>query len=152
MAFMASNPGCKTKLFFHGSKNENFWSILKNGLLLNPNATITGKLLGNGIYFADKAIKSYNYTSLRGTTWAHGNDNVGYLAIFAVALDLSNVYEVTSYNEISTCHGMTWDKLQKIKPNATYVFAHKGSYLKENEICIYRDDQCTIRYLVELKI
>lgn len=151
-AFMSQFPNCKTKLFFHGSKNENFWSILKNGLLLNPKASVTGKLLGNGIYFADKAIKSYNYTSLRGTTWAHGTDNIGYLAIFAIAIDTKNVYEVTTWNEIITCQGMTWDKLQKIKPNATYTFAHKGSYLKENELCIYRDDQCTIRYLVELHV
>ena len=108
---MSQFPNCKTKLFFHGSKNENFWSILKNGLLLNPRAAVTGKLLGNGTYFADKAIKSFNYTSLRGTTWAHGNSSVGYLAIFAVAIDPKNVYEVTTWNEISTCHGMTWNKL-----------------------------------------
>ena len=150
-AFMSQFPNCKTKLFFHGSKNENFWSILKNGLLLNPRAAVTGKMLGVGIYGASKAIKSLNYTSLRGTTWAHGNSNVGYLAIFAFAIDPSKCYNVTTASEISTCYGMTWDKLQKIKPGATYVFAHKGPYLREDEICIYREDQCTIRYLVELK-
>ena len=151
-AFMSQFPNCKTKLFFHGSKNENFWSILKNGLLLNPRAAVTGKMLGVGIYGASKAIKSLNYTSLRGTTWAHGNSSVGYLAIFAFAIDQNNCYNVTTASEISTCYGMTWDKLQKTKPGATYVFAHKGPYLREDEICIYREDQCTIRYLVELTI
>lgn len=33
-----------TKLLWHGSKNENWFSIMSNGLLLNPNAAITGKL------------------------------------------------------------------------------------------------------------
>ena len=151
-AFMASNPNCKTKLFFHGSKNENFWSILKNGLLLNPNATVTGKMLGAGIYFANKAIKSLNYTSLRGSYWSGGSSNTGYIAIFACAIDQNACYDVTTYSEISTCHNMTWKKLQQIKPGATYVYAHKGQYLREDEVCIYREDQCTIRYLVELSV
>ena len=93
-----------------------------------------------------------NYTSLRGSYWSGGTSNVGYIAIFAFAIDPKNCYNVTTSSEISTCHGMTWDKLQKIQPGATYVFAHKGSYLREDEVCIYREDQCTIRYLVELKV
>lgn len=151
-SFMSQFPNCETKLFFHGSKNENFWSILKNSLLLNPKASVTGKMLGNGIYFAKKAIKSFNYTSLRGTSWAHGNSNIGYMAVFAVAIDPSSAYEVTTMREIDSCYGMTWDKLQKIKPGATHVFAHKGPYLREDELCIYREDQCTIRYIIELKV
>lgn len=150
-SFMSSMPNCETKLFFHGSRNENFWNILKNGLSLNPKAKITGKMLGNGLYMANKAIKSINYTSLRGSYWSGGTSNVGYLAVFAVAIDPKTAYEVSSYNEISTCYGMTWDKLQKIKPGATHVFAHKGPYLREDELCVYREDQCTIRYLIELK-
>ena len=51
---------------------------------------------------------------------------------------------------------MTWDKLQKIQPGATYVYAHGGPspkyYLRADELCIYREDQCTIRYLIELKV
>jgi len=39
-------------MFFHGSRNENWWNIIKNGLQLNPNAKITGKMLGHGIYLA----------------------------------------------------------------------------------------------------
>jgi poly [ADP-ribose] polymerase len=36
-----------TRLLWHGSKNENWFSIMSNGLLLNPNAAITGKLYRN---------------------------------------------------------------------------------------------------------
>lgn len=35
-----------TKLLWHGSRNENWMSIISNGLLLNPNAVITGKMFG----------------------------------------------------------------------------------------------------------
>ena len=45
---------------WHGSRNENWLSIAKNGLLLNPNAVITGKMFGNGIYFATSSMKSWN--------------------------------------------------------------------------------------------
>lgn len=155
-SFLTKFPNCKTKLFFHGSRNENFWNILKNGLLLNPKAKVTGKMLGVGTYFAPNAIKSLNYTSLRGSYWSGGTSNVGYMAVFAVAIDPNNCYNVTTSKEIDTCYGMTWDKLQKIQPGATYVYAHGGPspkyYLRADELCIYREDQCTIRYLIELKV
>lgn len=154
ISFMNQFPNCKTKLFFHGSKNENFWSILKNGLLLNPKASVTGKMLGKGIYMSPTAIKSLNYTSLQGSYWSGGTSNMGYMAIFAVAIDPKNCYNVTTISEIDTCREMTWDKLQKTQPGATYVYAHGGSgkYLRADELCIYREDQCTIRYLVELHV
>ena len=66
-------PGMKkedihqVKQLWHGSRNENWFSILENGLQLNPNAIITGKMFGKGIYFAPSSNKSWNYTSYRGT-------------------------------------------------------------------------------------
>jgi hypothetical protein len=68
-------------------------------------------MLGRGIYAADKAIKSLNYTSLRGSYWSGGNSDVGYLAVFAFAIDPSNCYEVATSSEIDSCYGMTWEKL-----------------------------------------
>lgn len=34
------------------------------------------------LYFATKARKSIGYTSLSGSRWASGSNNVAYLAIF----------------------------------------------------------------------
>ena len=34
-----------TKLLFHGSRSENWWSIINSGLILRPNAVISGKCL-----------------------------------------------------------------------------------------------------------
>ena len=51
-------------LLWHGTKNENLMSILLKGLKVKPpNAAHTGSLFGNGIYFADMATKSLDYTS-----------------------------------------------------------------------------------------
>ena len=52
---------------WHGSRNENWLSIIKNGLQINPNAKITGKMFGKGIYFAPNPKKSYGYTSCLNT-------------------------------------------------------------------------------------
>ena len=57
--FVRENHITNTKLLFHGSRNENWWSIINSGLVLKPtNAVITGKMFGYGIYYAPKARKS----------------------------------------------------------------------------------------------
>lgn len=59
-----------TKLLWHGSRNENWWSIINSGLVLKPtNAVITGKMFDYGIYYATKARKSLGYTSLSGSIY-----------------------------------------------------------------------------------
>lgn len=55
--------GNKT-LLFHGSSISNWFSILKNGFYLDPGkigVKITGKMFGNGIYWANCITKSYGY-------------------------------------------------------------------------------------------
>ena len=76
---MESHPGCVKKFLWHGSKNENWLNILGTGLKLNPNATITGKMFGKGIYFAPSATKSAGYTSMTGSYWANGRSNRAFM-------------------------------------------------------------------------
>ena len=83
--FVADNNIIDCKFLWHGSRNENWWSILNSGLLLNPNAVITGKMFGNGIYFANKARKSFGYTSARGSYWVGGNSDTAFMAVYKVA-------------------------------------------------------------------
>lgn len=70
---------------YHGSRNQNWWGIATNGLVLNPKAIINGKMFGNGCYFAPRAKKSIHYTDLRGEIYTRGNSDTGYLAVFKVA-------------------------------------------------------------------
>ena len=151
--FVRDNNITETKLLFHGSRNENWWSIINSGLVLKPtNAVITGKLYGYGIYFAPKAQKSLGYTSLSGSYWARGNSDSGFMALMNVAY--GTPYDVYDFN--SKYYDMNYENLQKFKSGANCLHAHAGaslgySSLKNDEIVVYKEDQCTIKYLVELR-
>lgn len=134
------------KLLWHGSRNENWWSIATTGLLIRPaNAVYTGSMFGDGIYFADKARKSLGYTSYSGSYWARGKDPVGYLAIYDVYLGNSK----TSAVHNSSMYSLNYKSL--IKDGYHSFFAQGGASLVNNEYIIYRPDQCTIKYLIEFK-
>ena len=136
------------RLLFHGSRNENWWSIIQSGLVLRPtNAVITGKMFGYGIYYAPKARKSLGYTNLTGSYWARGNSSSGFMALMDVAY--GKPYDVYSFD--SKFYGFDYNALQKNCPGANCLHAHEGSMLRNDEIIIYKEEQCTIRYLVELK-
>jgi poly [ADP-ribose] polymerase len=136
------------KLLWHGSRNENWWSIVNSGLVLKPtNAVITGKMFGYGIYFATKARKSLGYTSLNGSYWARGNSNTAFMALYNVAY--GNPYNVHSFD--SKYYDFTYEKLQKEQPRANCLHAHEGQMLRNDEIIVYKEEQTTIQYLVELK-
>lgn len=146
--FVADNNIQNTKLLFHGSRSENFWSIIKTGLVLRPtNAVITGKMFGYGCYYAPKCAKSIGYTSLSGSYWAGGSNNTAYMAIFDVAY--GTPYDV--YNFDSKYYNLDYNKLQQLKPGANCLHAHadKGM-LRNDEIVVYKEEQMTIKYLIEI--
>jgi poly [ADP-ribose] polymerase 2/3/4 len=135
-----------TQLYWHGSRNENWWSILQSGLMLRPtNAIITGKLYGTGIYYADSFLKSYGYTSGNNSYWAGGTQNVAYMGIFLV--HLGNSLHVKHYE--SWCSSLTYTSLRD-KGEYDSVFAERGGNLRNNEYIIYKECQNTIRYLVKV--
>ena len=146
--FVKENNIKNTKLLFHGSRNENWWSIINSGLVLKPtNAVITGKMFGYGIYYAPKARKSLGYTSLSGSYWARGNSSSGFMALMDVAY--GKPYDVYSFD--SKYYDFNYEKLQQACKGANCLHAHEGSMLKNDEIIIYKEEQCTIRYLIELR-
>jgi poly [ADP-ribose] polymerase len=146
--FVADNDIKDTRLLFHGSRSENFWSIIKTGLVLRPtNAVITGKMLGWGIYFAPKCQKSIGYTSLSGSYWAHGGSNVAYMALFEVAY--GTPYDVYSFD--SKYYSLDYNKLQQFCPGANCLHAHADrGMLRNDEIVVYKEEQLTIKYLIEI--
>ncbi len=144
--FIKDNNITNTKLLFHGSRNENWWSIINTGLVLKPtNAVITGKMFGYGIYYAPKAQKSLGYTSFG--YWTRGSASVGYMALMDVAY--GKAYDVHSFD--SKYYNFNYDRLQQACPGANCLHAHAGSMLRNDEIIVYKEEQCTIRYLIELK-
>lgn len=146
--FISKESISNTKLLWHGSRNENWWSIINSGLVLKPtNAVITGKMFGYGIYYAPKAQKSLGYTSLNGSYWAGGNSNSAFMALMEVAY--GKPYDVYSFD--SKYYNFNYEILQQACPHANCLHAHAGTMLRNDEIIVYKEDQCTIRYLVELR-
>lgn len=146
--FVKDNDIKDVRCYFHGSRNENFWSILKSGLVLRPtNAVITGKMFGIGCYLASRCKKSIGYTSLQGSYWAGGCSNKAYMAIFDVAY--GKPYNVYSHEYWMS--SLTYEGLQKRCKGANCLHAHAGSMLRNDEIVVYKEDQLTIKYLIEIK-
>lgn len=131
----------KVKQLWHGSRNENWYSIFTNGLVLNPNAIITGKMFGQGIYFAPSSMKSWNYTSYRGTSWARGNSSTGIMGLYATAY--GNPYDVTQ-----AC-SYTQSFLDREGKNC--IHAHAGSALLNDEIVYYHEAAVLLQYIVEFE-
>lgn len=142
----------RIKSLIHGSRNENFLNIAKIGLLIHPsNAVLTGALFGMGIYFANRAKKSIGYTSLENSYWAKGFSKKAYLGIFDVHTGNSFILKENDMFRNKTDY-------QYLK-NSGYdsLWAKRGynfgySKLQNDEITVYKKEQCTIKYLVEIKI
>lgn len=137
----------KTNLFWHGSRNENWLSILQNGLLIRPaGVTTQGAMFSAGLYFADKAKKSFGYTSSSSAYWTHGNSDRAYMAIFSVRT--GKQYNIHTHT--SECYNFSKNYLAK-KGDYDSVYAHAGRDLRNNEFIVYDPAQATIHAIVELK-
>lgn len=147
-AYVGQQKNRKTMALWHGSRSENWLSILKTGLLLRPaNAVITGKMFGYGIYFADQFSKSINYTSLNGSVWANGRQSEGYLAIYEV--HVGEQLELTKHEPGHM--QLDINALKQLGPQYDSVFARQGVSLQKNEFIVYNPAQCTVRYIVKIK-
>lgn len=144
--FLAKSKNKKTALLWHGSRNENWWSIFQQGLKIRPsNAVLTGAMFGNGVYFADKAQKSIGYTSLRGSYWASGGHNTAYLALY----EIHQGDQLELLNWKSEHSRLDEDKMKQHGKDS--VFAKGGADLRNNEYITYNTAQSTIKYLIEIK-
>ena len=140
-------PG-KSRLLYHGTRNENLLSVLQRGLLIRPNGvSTTGNMFGWGIYTADKARKSIGYTSLRGSYWASGSSSKAYLALFEV--NLGRQWDLLDHQSHSGWMSRL-DEKEVTRKGYDSVFARGGADLRNNEYIIYNANRCTIRYLIEL--
>lgn len=136
----------KSELFWHGSRNENWISILQTGLKIRPsNAVLTGAMFGHGIYFADKYRKSAGYTSLRGAYWTGGGENTAFLAL----MDVHVGKQLKILRHSHECYNFNKSVMQN-KGNYDSVFALGGADLRNNEYIVYDDAQSTIKYLVQV--
>ena len=127
------------KELWHGSRNCNWLSIIKNSLQLNPNAQITGKMFGQGIYFAPQSLKSWGYTSYHGTRWARGGSDTAFMGLYAVAYGKPK--NVTSALSSGFC--------KRDLGSYNCVHAHAGAALLNDEIVFYDEAAILLNYIVE---
>lgn len=139
------------KELWHGSRNENWWSIITNGLVLRPtNAVISGKMFGYGIYFAPKATKSIGYTSTYGARWTNGGSSSGFLSIYDVIYGDPYIID-KNYYTYNGLNLLDYNSLQQRKKGADSLHAlREVTGLREDEIIVYKEEQATIKYLVEV--
>lgn len=127
---------------WHGSRNENWFTILTDGLKLHPNARITGKMLGDGIYFAPSSAKSWNYTSYAGTYWAHGSADTAFMGLYATAYgtprEIHDAADIRNYDQSGLDAG-----------GFSCVHAFPDCGLRNDEIVFYRENAVVLNYLVE---
>ncbi len=128
------------KKFWHGSVNANWASIIQNSLQMKPAAN--GRMFGDGHYFAPSADKSFNYTSFRGTTWAHGSSDTGFMGLYAVAY--GNPWMVHSSGRY------TQEQLKRGGYNCVHAAA-ANTGLRADEVIVYSDNAICLNYIVKFK-
>lgn len=135
---------------FHGTRNENVWSILTTGLKNRPpkDAVITGKAYGMGTYFAPDAVKSLGYTSRIGSKYANGTCGCGFLLVCRVAVGQEDTY----YDGHLGCDtSLDAEKLERIAPGALCTWAKaRYSGFRMDEVIVYQNCQSTIEYIIKM--
>lgn len=134
------------KQLWHGSRNENWFSIVKNSLMINPNANVirTGSMLGHGIYLAPSSAKSIGYASVNGSYWANGHSHTGILGLYAVAY--GKAYDAT--NDIRQ---YTKSELDRGGYNCVHARGGTGLYLRNDEVVVFDSDAVLLNYIVVLE-
>ncbi|HKP53698.1 MAG TPA: WGR domain-containing protein [Chloroflexia bacterium] len=123
------------ELLFHGTRNQNVRHILRQGLIC-PSTPAHGRMLGNGIYLANKSTKSSNYClSSRPTVPC---------MLLIVEAALGNRYvapEMALLNEPPIGYDSVWGKAGVTRITPLHA-------LMNDEFVVYSPSQQTIRYLV----
>jgi poly [ADP-ribose] polymerase len=124
------------KELFHGSKNCNILSILKSGLVVPPvnSGHVTGRMFGNGLYFADNSTKSLNYST---GFWGGNRNKFSNSFLFLADVCMGKPLIANS----STSH---------IPKGYDSIHAKKGSSLYNDEYIVFKLNQATLTYLVEM--
>lgn len=133
----------KTDLLWHGSRNQNWWFIIQQGLKIRPSGAVhTGSMFGDGVYFAIESDKSMGYTN--SGRWVNGG-KAGrvYMALYEVHLGKQYTIE-------SSDSSLSASSLEK-KGGYDSTWGKAGRSLARHEFIIYKSQQSTIKYLVEFQ-
>jgi poly [ADP-ribose] polymerase len=120
---------------WHGTSIGNVLSILKSGLFIPPASAsyCTGRLFGNGAYFASDSTKSLNYAY---GYWSGKREKKCFMFLADVAM--GKVYTPNSWRET----------LPKAGYDSTWAKANVSG-VRNDEFIVYDTNQCDLTYLIE---
>lgn len=140
-AHLKKSANKKKDLLWHGSRRQNWWFIIQQGLRIRPAGAVhTGSMFGDGIYFASESDKSMGYTD--GGRWTGtGRGGEVYMALYEVHLG-------EQYKTQNSDSSLSAAKLKRLGSYDS-TWGQKGPNLYRHEYIIYNSDQCTIKFIVE---
>lgn len=128
------------QLLWHGTQMANVVGILTNGLCINPiiPVAITGKMFGQGLYFANVPTKSAGYLRI--------SSGIG--AMFLCEVALGNMYELKhSQNVILPSGKHSVKGLGRYSPQTdTYFNIENDVTVPLGKIQEVKDDQLSLQY------
>lgn len=72
---------------WHGTRSSSLVGITRNGLLIRPSgAVISGAMYGSECIYYGMASKSINYTNIKSSYWANGQDDTALMFLLDVTL------------------------------------------------------------------
>jgi poly [ADP-ribose] polymerase len=136
-AYEANKRGTSHReLLFHGTHTRNVRHILRSGLIC-PKAHSNGRMLGNGIYLANRSTKSTNYCS------SSKPEVPKMLLIVEAALGKRYEAPTAQVKEPPRGYDSVWGKA-----GYTRFAVAAPQTLMNDEFVVYSPAQQTIRYLV----
>lgn len=122
---------------FHGSTFGSWLSCITGGLSLRY---ANGGMFGSAHYFANQFRKSSGYTD--GSWWGRGGAarRYAYVGVYDVAYGKPMEVHSSDYR-------LTLDRVRSA--GCDCVHARKGTALRNDEIMVYEDTACCIKYLIE---
>jgi poly [ADP-ribose] polymerase len=134
------------KELFHGSKNCNILSILKNGLIIPPHNApgVTGRAFGSGIYFANASSKSLNY-SIGFWSTTRNRYNNAFLFIAKVAMGRIFDTHIAMYQGIPSSYNSIW-----AHHGLALQVSDAGKSLYNDEFIVETPAQQSITHIIEM--
>jgi poly [ADP-ribose] polymerase 2/3/4 len=126
---------------WHGTKASNLLSIMRQGLIIPSSSSghVTGRMYSDGVYFSDISTKALNYA----TNYWGGGGNTDKTFMFLADVAMGNYHIAKS----------SWTKYPIPGSDSTWAKGRdKGgvnSGVVNDEMIVYRLDQCNLVYLVE---
>ncbi|XP_061075682.1 protein mono-ADP-ribosyltransferase PARP3 [Conger conger] len=149
------------RLLWHGTNVAVVAAILKSGLRIMPHS---GGRVGKGIYFASENCKSAGYVSTSNRTGVMFLNEVALGKEHTITKDDSSLRKAPKGCDSVVARGkmepdpskditITLDGKEITVPQGAAIqqSQYEESYFHNSEYLVYKESQCRIRYLLELK-